>query len=174
MGLRGEALPQGYCSNRICRQLAAIGVVYTLLVAASLAWNLREHHQAGVDVARVTAQAYLDKDHAFRHWITSVGGVYVPVSDRVRPNPHLARVPERDVETRSGRRLTLMNSAYVSRQLNEQFPGLTGAETRVTSLDPLRPANAPTPGSAAPWRPSSGGWARCPRWWSATRSPTCG
>lgn len=138
-------MSQGYCSNRICRQLAAMGVVYTLLVAASLAWNLREHHQAGVDVARVTAQAYLDKDHAFRHWITSVGGVYVPVSDRVRPNPHLARVPERDVETRSGRRLTLMNSAYVSRQLNEQFPGLTGAQTRVTSLDPLRPANAPDP-----------------------------
>lgn len=138
-------MSHGYCSNRVCRHLAMVAVLYTLLVAASLAWNLRQHHQAGADVARLTAKAYLDKDQAFRHWITAMGGVYVPVTDQVRPNPYLAQVPDRDLETRGGQRLTLMNSAYVSRQMNEHFPGLMGAVTHVTSLDPLRPGNAPDP-----------------------------
>ena len=61
------------------------------------------------------------------------------------PTPYLARVPERDIVTPSGRRLTLLNPAYIIRQIYElaQKSGLPRGH--LTSLKPLRPENAPDP-----------------------------
>jgi PAS domain-containing protein len=52
-------------------------------------------------------------------------------------------VPERDVTTPLGRQLTLMNSAYILRQIYEGDVGERLAPGHITSLNPLRPDNAP-------------------------------
>ncbi len=61
------------------------------------------------------------------------------------PTPYLAKLPERDIVTPSGRRLTLLNPAYMTRQIYElaQKSGLPRGH--LTSLKPLRPQNAPDP-----------------------------
>ncbi len=87
-------------------------------------------------------RAAIDKDVAFREWGASHGGVYVPVTKHTPPNPYL-NVPGRDVVTTTGLKLTLMNSAYMLRQLQHDFPGGTGARSRITSLKPVNPNNAP-------------------------------
>lgn len=95
--------------------------------------------------ARIEARTHLLETLAFRRWVSRKGGVYVPVSDRTPPNPHLEAL-ERDLSTPSGRRLTLMNPSYVTRELQEEFRERFGILGRLTSLRPKRPGNA-----ALPW-----------------------
>jgi hypothetical protein len=55
----------------------------------------------------------------YRNWIIHNGGVYVPVTDRTPPNQWLSHIPDRDIKTPSGKHLTLLNSSYVFRLIQE-------------------------------------------------------
>ena len=72
------------------------------------------------------------KDLAYRHWASSHGGVYVPIDAKTPANPFLAHIPERDINTSSGKNLTLMNPAYMLRQTMEQFEELYGVKGHIT------------------------------------------
>ena len=109
---------------------------------ASLIWNLREQRAKTVDIARISAQVTFDNDLLFRRWAAQHGGVYVPVSEDTPPNPYL-KVPNRDVTTTSGLSLTLLNPAYMVRQVNQLEQQGRGSRGHLTSLKPLRPENAP-------------------------------
>ena len=58
-------------------------------------------------------------------------------------NPRLGHVPERDIETPSGRRLTLMNPAYVLREMTDRYSGMYGISGHITSLSHLSAETAP-------------------------------
>jgi PAS domain S-box-containing protein len=94
-------------------------------------------------LAAHVAETHFDKEKAFRLWVTSHGGVYVPVSENNPPNPLLADIPDRDVTTPSGKRLTLMPGFHVVRQIREQFPELYRVKGSTISLKPLRKENVP-------------------------------
>jgi PAS domain S-box-containing protein len=94
-------------------------------------------------VAIIEARSQLRKDQAFRQWATGHGGVYVPVTTTTPPNPYLSHLPLRDITSPDGTRLTLMNPAYIIRQLNEQYAEMYGVTGHITSLKPLRPENKP-------------------------------
>lgn len=97
------------------------------------------------ELAIKEARSNFSTNQALRLWVVRHGGVYVPADERTPPNPALAHVPERDVVTPSGRKLTLMNSAYVLRQLMDEFGELHGVKGKLTSIKPLNPNNAPDP-----------------------------
>ena len=118
-------------------------IAWLLAILASLAWNFHIANEQTRKIVLNVANAYFDKDLAFRLWGTSHGGVYVPVSESTPPNPYLTHVPERDISTPSGRKLTLMNPAYMVRQVMSDFSLLTGTSGHLTSLQPLNPINAP-------------------------------
>ncbi|MGE5505221.1 MAG: ATP-binding protein [Actinomycetota bacterium] len=122
--------------------LLACGL-WTLVLSISFALTVYHHREEVANLAANEARANLDKDLAMRLWGTSHGGVYVPVDDNTPPNPYLAHVPERDLTTPSGRRLTLMNPAYMLRQTMSYFGELYGIRGRITSLKLLNPINAP-------------------------------
>jgi signal transduction histidine kinase len=88
------------------------------------------------------ARVNINKDLAFRRWATSHGGVYVTPTGHTPPNPYL-NVPLRDVVTMTGQKLTLMNPAYMLRELQNDFPGSDGSLNHITSLKPYNPNNAP-------------------------------
>ena len=96
-------------------------------------------------MARQIALTNYERDVLYRRWAAAHGGVYVPVTPDTPPTPYLSRLPERDIVTPSGRRLTLINPAYMTRQVYElaQQEGLPRGH--LTSLKPLRPQNAPDP-----------------------------
>ena len=129
--------------TQLKRYLWSLVVAWIVLVAGLLAWDVYALRQVTRDSAINEARAHLKKDLAFRLWATTHGGFYVPTDDRTPPNPYLAHVPERDIETPSGRRLTLMNPAYAQRQRNEEFADMYGVAGHLTSLNVLRPENAP-------------------------------
>ncbi len=95
------------------------------------------------EMAVAEARAHFNKDQAIRFWASSHGGVYVPVSEHVAPNPFLRHVPDRDIQTPTGKSLTLMNPAYMIRQILEQYTSAYGVYGHITSLKHFRPETAP-------------------------------
>ena len=123
--------------------LLLAGGIWTLLVTGSLVWNVHLIEQGVTRQARASARVALERDMAYRGWTAGVGGVYVN-RDQVSPNPYLGHVPRRDLVTRDGRHLTLVNSAYLTRLVHERQSGarITGD---LTGVRPLRPENRPDP-----------------------------
>ncbi len=119
--------------------------VWTLVAAASLGWNLLQDREEDLRVARHIALTNYERDVLYRRWAAAHGGVYVPVTPDTPPTPYLAQLPERDIVTPSGRRLTLLNPAYMTRQVYDLAREAGLPRGHLTSLKPLRPQNAPDP-----------------------------
>ncbi len=117
--------------------------VWTVVVAASLIWNLAQQQRETLAMAYTTAITLYEKDLLYRRWAAGHGGVYVPVTSATPPSPFLAHLPERDILTPSGRRLTLINPAYMTRQVYELAQTVGQPQGHLHSLKPLRPGNPP-------------------------------
>ncbi|MFA7400781.1 MAG: hypothetical protein WCZ98_09900, partial [Sideroxydans sp.] len=101
-------------------------VVWTLVVSASLAWNLHSSEQQTMDMAYAEARAVRDKDMAFRRWGLRHGGVYVQVTEEEQPSPYLAHIPQRDVTTTDGKQLTLRAPASMVREMMDDYMAVGG------------------------------------------------
>ena len=117
-------------------------LLWTGCIAASLLWNLYEQREKILELARNSAQITFENDVLYRRWASKQGGVYVPVSELTPPNPYL-NVPDRDITTSSGLSLTLVNPAYMARQVNQMAADIHGSQGHITSLNPIRPENGP-------------------------------
>ncbi|MCX7173214.1 MAG: DUF3365 domain-containing protein [Proteobacteria bacterium] len=127
-------------------------IVWTAMMACLVAWNWHIASRHAEQLAKKEARIHFDKDLAFRRWATRHGGVYVPIDERTPPNPGLAQIPERDIETPSGKKLTLMNPAYIMRQTMSEYAENYGVRGKLTSLKPVNPMNAPDAWEAAALR----------------------
>jgi PAS domain S-box-containing protein len=125
-----------------------LAVFWTVCVMASYHWNQSQTQRSLEQLAEAEARSSFDKDAVYRRWVTLHGGVYVPVTEATPPNPFLDHLPYRDVTTAAGQDLTLLNPAYMTRQVHELGQELYGLRGHITSLDPLRPENAPDPWEA--------------------------
>jgi hypothetical protein len=115
---------------------------WTGLAAASLWWNMVDIKERILETARIQANLTLEKDLIYRRWVASHGGVYVPVSERTPPS-HYLNVLDRDVKTSAGQILTLMDHAYMTRQVNEMAAETGAYYGRLTSLFSYSPGNNP-------------------------------
>jgi signal transduction histidine kinase/FixJ family two-component response regulator len=131
-------------SHRFKRYAWVLAVVWTVVVAASLVWNVVQARQNTLEAARIQARAAFEKDVIYRRWNAEHGGVYASVTEETQPNPYL-NVPERNVMTPLGRPLTLINPAYMTRQVHELAEEKYGVLGHITSLNPIRPQNASDP-----------------------------
>ncbi|MDO3380108.1 PAS domain S-box protein [Geoalkalibacter halelectricus] len=120
-----------------------IALFWTAVIATLAGWHYYRAAEAALENARTAARHSFGKDVTFRRWATGHGGVYVPVTEATPPNPYLTHVFERDINSPSGRALTLINPAYMLRQMHEMADELFGVRGHITSLKPLRPENAP-------------------------------
>ena len=129
--------------NATYRQAAFAMFVWTVVVIASLAWGAYGHRHEVLNIAYQNAITTITKDIAFRDWVASHGGVYVVPTEQTPSNPYLHFLPERDVVTTTGKKLTLMNPAYVLREAQSLYKGEHGESAHITSLNPVNPNNAP-------------------------------
>lgn len=125
------------------RQAAFVMLVWTVVVITSLAWGAYGHRREALNIAYQNAITIITKDIAFRNWVASHGGVYVFPTEQTPPNPYLHFMPERDVVTTTGKKLTLMNPAYALREAQSIYEGEHGESAHITSLKPINPNNAP-------------------------------
>lgn len=109
-----------------------------LIVFSSL-WDIRSERSFVLEFAKTEALASFNRDAKFRTWAAMHGGVYVPISDFTPPNPYL-RVPNREIFA-NGTTYTLVNPAYMNRQLYELDSSSNSIKGHITSLNPIRPEN---------------------------------
>ncbi|MDO8281892.1 MAG: ATP-binding protein [Thermodesulfovibrionia bacterium] len=130
---------------------AALLFSWTVIIAVSLLLNIKHHRNTMFDTARIQAQTLIEKDLLYRRWNAGHGGLYAFVTQETQPNPYLEGVvSERDIQTPSGKELTLINPAYMTRQVNELGKLDKSSFGHITSLKPIRSENA-----ADPWERSA-------------------
>jgi len=113
-----------------------LAVVFAFLYA-------KQNYKNADDMALHNAELSVQKDLAYRSWVASHGGVYVPVDKDTPPNPYLAHIKNRDVLTNAHQHLTLMNPAYTLSQMMKEYSTLYGTKGHITSLTLLNPKNKP-------------------------------
>jgi len=132
------------------RWLWVLALTWSFVVGGSLTWGLKHTEGHAFAEAKARTMAVYYKDLEYRRWNAGHGGVYVPVTEKTQPNPYLSHIPERDITTTTGKKFTLMNPAYMTRQVHElmqERPG--GMRGHITSLNPIRPDNAADPWETA-------------------------
>ena len=117
-------------------------MAWTVCVAASLYWNISHAKHQTFNSAKATAAVAFEKDIIYRSWNAKHGGVYALVTEETTPNPYL-ETEERDIQTPSGKKLTKINPAYMTRQIHEIGKSESGIIGHITSLNPIRPKNSP-------------------------------
>lgn len=117
-------------------------LAWGILVGASLRFQLQDLSHQSLEVAAEGARNMFRMVVLIREWNAEHGGVYVPASPSLQPNPYLEH-PRRDLTTTDGQRLTMVNPAFMTRLLAELAAESGGPSFHITSLNPIRPKNAP-------------------------------
>ncbi|WP_295398916.1 diguanylate cyclase [uncultured Thiocystis sp.] len=128
--------------HRLNFRLVLAGLLWCALVGLSLAWNIHQANEQRQELALETARSFFDQIVITRRWNARHGGVYVPVTPETQPNPYL-KDPRRDLRISDDLTLTLVNPAFMTRQLAEIAQQSKGVQFHITSLKPLRPENQP-------------------------------
>ena len=124
--------------NKIVYMLIASWTVLMLL--AALVSMYRDYEYATI-LAKNEAVVSVKKDIAYRKWIASHGGIYVPITENTQPNPYLSHIENRDVNTSASQELTLMNPAYSLSQMMKAYSELYGTKGHITSSILMNPKN---------------------------------
>lgn len=117
-------------------------LVWAGVLVASFQLQGAQIRKQAVEVALEGARNMFHMVLLTRAWNASHGGVYVPVTPATPPNPYLEH-ERRDVVTTDGVEMTMINPAYMTRLVASMAASEQGAVFRLTSLRPIRPANAP-------------------------------
>jgi diguanylate cyclase (GGDEF)-like protein/PAS domain S-box-containing protein len=137
----------GATIDRIIRQpryWTLPGLLWTSVVAGSLLWNWNAIDRHTRELAANQGRFIFRMIESIRLWNARHGGVYVLVDAETQPNPYLD-VPERDIVSDAGKRLTMVNPAYMTRQLTDIIRSNNQIAVHITSLKPINPGNAADP-----------------------------
>ncbi|MBA4367188.1 MAG: hypothetical protein C0403_06070 [Desulfobacterium sp.] len=121
---------------------AGIIFVWSFIMLALLLWNYNNEKAATYEAAKIQARTAFEKDVLLRQWNADHGGLYAPITEKTQPNPYLD-IPEREISTPSGIKLTKITPAFMTRQIHELALQMSGVRGHITSLKPIRPGNAP-------------------------------
>lgn len=128
--------------NQTKPYIAVSITIWSLIIIASGVWNVSQARISQHQIFLESGRAFFNLIVLTREWNSQHGGVYVPVTADIQPNPFLD-VPNRDITTTSGQKLTLINPAYMTRLISELAAKKDNVQFHITSLKPIRPANAP-------------------------------
>ena len=124
------------------RLLPLIFLIVTLLMGLSLFLRVASIQEHGLQLATESARNIFRMVVLTRQWNAEHNGVYVFATDKTPRNPYL-ETPQRDIQVDGNRWLTLINPAYMTRQIAElaQADPLLNIRLHITSLKPIRAEN---------------------------------
>lgn len=125
----------------IIRNLLLVSLVCLLPVLFSYHFSLNTLESSTREMVRIKGETVFHLIQTARFWNVRHGGVYVPKTKQTPSNPYL-NIENKDIVTASGLELTLLNPAYMTRQLGELLKD-SKVEIHLTSLKPLNPDNQP-------------------------------
>jgi len=118
------------------------GLIWTVVIAGIIGWNTNNSISHSKALSTYQARAFFQQIVTARFWNAAHGGIYVPVTEKTKPNPYLDD-PDRDKITVDGLKLTKINPAYMTRQIGEIAFNKNLVWFHITSSKPIRPQNAP-------------------------------
>ncbi|MGB5685587.1 MAG: ATP-binding protein [Candidatus Electrothrix sp.] len=118
-------------------------ISWSLLLIGSLCLYVKHEWQSVEFIGKKIGLTAVNKDYIYELWNAQNGGVYVPVNEKNQPNPYLNGFTDRDIVTPSGKRLTLINPAHMTRQAYQLEQEIYGIGGHTTSLNAVRPENTP-------------------------------
>lgn len=121
--------------------IGLLAVFFIFSTAVSMYLNIRKNHEFSEQLAVDKGQSFFKVILAMRNWNANHGGVYVPVTENMLPNPYLDD-PLRDITSSKGLKLTKINPAYMTRLISESFKK-DSLYVHMTSLNLLNPSNKP-------------------------------
>lgn len=116
---------------------------WSLLLSSSLWIYVRHEWQSVELIGKKIGLTAVNKDYIYELWNAYNGGIYAPINDINQPNPYLRGFTDRDIVTPSGKKLTLINPAHMTRQAYQLERKIYGIGGRTTSLDAVRAENTP-------------------------------
>ncbi|MDA3861945.1 MAG: DUF3365 domain-containing protein [Melioribacteraceae bacterium] len=125
------------------KNLIITGIIWTLGILLFSITDIYHINNSTSTIIRNEALSNFNKDAAARYWSSMHGGVYVPETEVTKPNPFLSHIPERDILTPSGKKLTLMTPSYMLRQTMDNFNKRPGIKGHITSLKYFLPETEP-------------------------------
>ena len=108
-----------------------IFLIWSAINGISIWWNIEIEKNVTTNIVTNIARASFNKDQAYRQWATSHGGVYVEPTEKTPPSPWMAHIEDRDITTTDGKNLTLMNPAYMLREMMQDYSELYGIKGRI-------------------------------------------
>ncbi len=136
-------LPQLMQDRHLRRVVLIRASLWTLTIALFMGLGSYFSAREARETALARVHDHFDKEILLRSWVSERGGVYVPLDDKTPANPYLKDILDHEITTTRGKVFTLVNPAYLARLLHEQNRTGTGITSRLTSLKPIRPENAP-------------------------------
>ena len=118
------------------------GLLWTVGIAGVIGWNISDSISHSKTLTTYQARAFFQQIVTTRFWNATHGGIYVPITEKTKPNPYLDD-PDRDKITVDGLKLTKINPAYMTRQIGEIAFNKNLIWFHITSPKPIRPQNAP-------------------------------
>jgi PAS domain S-box-containing protein len=129
--------------KQLIRIMYIFNVLWIVFFIGAYFWGIKVKKEEVFQLAAKEAEASFNKDLVYRRWAASHGGLYVPITDETPPNQFLKDIKERDITTPSGKKLTLLNPAYMTRQVHDLSAKQYGVLGHITSLKPIRSENKP-------------------------------
>jgi diguanylate cyclase (GGDEF)-like protein len=117
---------------------------WTLLIAGSLYFGLISTRNSLEKIHLQACRSLFEQIEVVRAWNTLHKGVYVPVTESVKPNPHLID-PMRDIPVNPDLMLTKINPSLMTKEISRLTEQRSGAIMRITSLNLLNPDNQALP-----------------------------
>jgi len=115
-------------------------IFWSVLATLSYSWQYTMLETGALEMATMRGRLVISMVQITRAWNASHGGVYAVITPQSPANPYLNH-PDKFAETRLGKQLTLINPAYMTRQINTLLAAQTDLKIHLTSLNPINPGN---------------------------------
>ncbi|BAX78917.1 hypothetical protein ALGA_0524 [Labilibaculum antarcticum] len=113
----------------------------------SFSWNYHLVVSNNQMVVLNKSRSFFDQILVTRAWSSEHNGIYVPITEKTKPNPYL-KDPFKNITSTDGIKLTKINPSYMTRQIAELNKNNYNLQFHITSLNPIRPENKATENEA--------------------------
>ncbi len=116
-------------------------IIWFIITTISCIWNFKVVNKNTSLIVKKQAQSFFQEIQTSRAWNAGHGGVYVPITEKTKPNQYL-KTANREIYIDSlGIALTKVNPAFMTRQIAEIAEKNNSIKFHITSLKPIRPQN---------------------------------
>lgn len=141
----GNAASLSKSSSFVRKYLTGIFLIIGLIIL-SVFWGFNYRLSSLIkEQLRQQGQAFFQEIVLTREWAVNHGGVYARLTPGTESNPYLMKIPglKVTIKDQDGQLYTLKNHAIMTREISEVAAGKGISRFKITSLEPLNPANKP-------------------------------